>query len=149
MDIGAIKSASKDIDDGQWVDSEAVPGVRLKVRGLTSAPAIKALGRAQRTAPDEMRDEAGEITDAAQSQIDLDIIATVILLDWDGLTDNGKPVEYSEDVARDFVSASIFEAAVRSASLKVTQASHDRLEKLMGNSSGPSKPSKETDGPQD
>jgi len=101
MDIGQlIKSdeALKAIDDGVWVrDLPGAPGVALKVRGFRSEAAQKktqALKTKARTAN-------GKPLEDDEVRAILDQVATEdILLDWEGITQGGKPLKYSKAVAQ-------------------------------------------------
>lgn len=101
MDISAFKRDASAIEAGKWIDG--IPGfgdVRLKVRGLSSREFDLARGKLLRALPRNERDRDGTpLPDAATRCFALAIHESV-LLDWDGITDNGEAVPYGDALAK-------------------------------------------------
>ncbi|WP_422073868.1 hypothetical protein [Tranquillimonas rosea] len=91
-----------------------------------------------RRAPEDMRDADGGLTDEAQDAIDDQILAEHVLCEWEGLTDNGEPIPYSLDLAREWVGYSLFWSAVRVSMQHVTREARSAVESLAKNSQAPS-----------
>lgn len=82
MDIGELRRDMASIDGGRWVSADEIPAlldIRIRVRGLGSAVAREALAKMQR--------DGVAANDAIQ-----DVTSSVCLLEIDGLTSGGKPV---------------------------------------------------------
>lgn len=91
MDIGII-GKEVDLEEGEWVDKvPTLPGVALKVRSTNFRPFRTAsAGLARRTGKSLSTDEGlAKYSVAAGAPL-----AEHILLDWNGVTDGGKPVKY-------------------------------------------------------
>lgn len=90
------------IDNGAWVDDfPGYPGVGLKVTGLQSDEAIKSLRQKHAQARQE---SAGErLTDEQLSVCLKEVLHETVLKDWRGLTDNGEPVKYSKEQAKEWI----------------------------------------------
>jgi hypothetical protein len=139
MEIGDLRKRDTEFTDGEWVGS--LPGcgdMRVKVRALQSPQALSTWGRLARAAPNDQREADGSLTVDAQADIDRQVLVEAVLLDWDGLTDNGEPVSFSKETAQEFVQVGLFEAAVRYAAAKVSNDLADKKESLSGNSATPS-----------
>lgn len=131
MDIDALKATSVAIDDGEWQsDLPNLPGVELKVRSYSAPIVAKAVAKALR--------KAGDVSDDAREEIDRDVIAQHVLMDWRGLTQNGEPVSFTSESARELLMSGIFLAAVNVAAGRVSAANEERLAALAKNSSTPS-----------
>lgn len=99
MEIKSFKRDAKAAADGRWVDDiPNMPGVRLKVRGLSCFAATSLRRAKERAVPRDGR-ERGAIKLAVEQRISREILHEAILLDWDGLTDNGEPFAYDFDAA--------------------------------------------------
>ncbi|HLL28582.1 MAG TPA: hypothetical protein VKT73_13140 [Xanthobacteraceae bacterium] len=97
MRITDIKIDSNAIEHGDWVDAPFIPGLRLKVRGIGNSD-YKALAVKQAALSGFQKTD--EIEEANLSE---QLIET-ILVDWDGLEDDdGKPIPYSKDKAREYI----------------------------------------------
>ncbi|MDL5036850.1 hypothetical protein QRD40_10880 [Comamonas sp. Y6] len=102
MDINSIilsDAALSIIDNGTWVRNiDGMPGLGLNVCGLGS-PEVQKLLNAKQT---EMRTKnGGKPLSAEQLAKSLnETLAEVVLKDWEGLEDNGKPVAYAKATAK-------------------------------------------------
>lgn len=96
LELSSIKRDLSTEDEGQWVEIPEWPGIRLKVRsiqsrdyqiqrGLLEQKLQKALGR-QPTAP-EWEPGLGKL------------IARYLLRGWEGFLLDGKPLEYTAEIA--------------------------------------------------
>lgn len=126
MEIGKIKEASEIIEGAYWVDASALDGVRFHVRGLNHPEVMRSLSRLSRECD-------------TQEEADSRVVLEAILLGWDGLTDGGKPYEYSREAAEAMLQSSIFEGAVRAAAFSITKDHSEKVEELVGNLKKPSK----------
>jgi len=139
MDIGEIRQRDTAFTDGEWVgDLPGCGDMRVKVRAFQSPQVVSTWGRLSRAAPNDERQADGQLTEDAHARIDREVLLDVVLLDWDGLTDNGEPVPYSRDMARQFIQVGLFEAAVRYAAARVSHDINGRRDDLAGNSEPPS-----------
>jgi hypothetical protein len=137
MEIKDLKKNSSAISAGQWVDDIPDMGeLRLKVRGLSS-PAVSALrARKERAVPRKQRNRDGTLKQATAMRISSEILAEIVLIDWEGITDGGKPVPYDKALAtkwltdldyQDFANAGAW------AAMLVDRGESDELEELAGN----------------
>lgn len=122
MDISSVKRDSAAIEAGQWVGD--IPGMgtlRLKVRGSGSAVYTATLSRLSRAVERAERNRDGSLKTEAATRVMGTAMHQAVLLDWDGLTDNGKPVPYDKELAltmltspdyRPFLDAVVFAASV-------------------------------------
>lgn len=100
MEIKSIKRDASRIEAGEWVAGIPQMGdLRLKVRGFGSAAYEQAVGRRIRALPVGERERDGSPTPAAMKRITAESMHEAILLDWDGLTDDGEAVPYDSAVA--------------------------------------------------
>lgn len=135
MEISAIKGRSKAMEEGHWVDGlPGFPGVRLLVRSATAPVVRSALSKALRDVPKDKLAEDGSIPDDLSTQIDADVLASVGLLGWEGITNGGKPVKFSPKVARDLIeSAWQFREAVTLAMRRVMVDYDAKTKEIEGN----------------
>lgn len=90
------------IDRGTWVDvGDEAPGVKLLVVGLQSKEAKDAMRYKQEKARKMNRGKP--LTDAQHSAITKEVLYEVILKDWDGLKQNGEPLAYSPELAKQWI----------------------------------------------
>lgn len=106
MDLSNLKRDSGQIEAGRWV--EDIPGMddlRLRVRGLTS-PTVTALrARKMRKVGKSGRNPDGTLKPEVELHIFGEVLFETVLLDWDGLTDNGKPIPFDKDLAKQWLSS--------------------------------------------
>lgn len=104
MDIQSLKRDSSAAQAGQWVDD--IPGMgdlRLRVRGLTSPTVIALRSRKERRVPRDQRERDGQIKPAVATAIFGEVLHEAVLLEWDGLTDGGKPFPFDADLAKQWL----------------------------------------------
>lgn len=140
MDINEILLSEKaiaEIDDGVWIeDLPEAPGIRLKVRGWSSEKVQSLKSFKERRASRKDRDVSGNLAHAAQIRIIREVVAEAILLDWDGLTEGGKPVPYSKELARKWLTSRTgdkFLGMVSDAATQVDNRLEDVAEELEKN----------------
>lgn len=140
MEITEILLSEKaiaEIDDGVWIDDIAeAPGLRLKVRGWSSQKVQSAKSFKERRTSRKERDATGAILHEAQIRIIRELVAEVILLDWDGLTEGGKPLPYSRELARKWLTSRTgdkFLGMVSDAATQVDNRLEDVAEELEKN----------------
>lgn len=136
MEFADIKNRSKAFEQGEWIDK--IPGldpeVKFCVRSTTSPRYVAELGRLLRNIRDDQRQADGQATEEALRAIDLEALATVALIDWDGLTSKGEQVAFSPGLALQWAGeAELFEHAIRFAVSKVTAKWSTNVEALAGN----------------
>ena len=140
MEINEILLDEKtiaEIDDGIWIDDITdAPGVRLKVRGWSSEKVQSLKSFKERRAPRKERDVTGNLSHAAHIRIIRELVAEVILLDWEGLTEAGKPIPYSKELARKWLTSRTgdkFLGMVSDAATQVDNRLEDVAEELEKN----------------
>ena len=113
MKLSDIIEIDRRIQDGAWMASETLPGVALKVRGLSS--------RAYENAQDATRRRLGQRQINAMSDVERqgllnENLLDAILLDWKGLEgDDGEALPFSRDAAAEMLAdprMQLFRAAV-------------------------------------
>lgn len=104
MDINEIlipQAAVDAVEEGTWIDDiMGAPGLKLRVRGLSSRKVQAYRDGRYRRVPRRDRDAQGNLKAEAIAQITRETLAEVVLLEWDGIKQGGKPVAYSKDLAR-------------------------------------------------
>ena len=139
MDIHNIRATSNALDEGEWIGEIAhLDGVRLKVRGVTSPQVSWALGIAARRAGKHVREESGVLTEIGEREVEDIAYRRHALLDWEGFTDDGKPVPFSPEAAENLFSIPLLANGLRVAVMRATVMASERLEVLRGNSPAPS-----------
>lgn len=137
MDIANLKK-SVDLTEGEWVDEiPDNPGLRLRVRSSNYKPfRVATAGLARRSGKTLNTDEGlvGFSVSAGKP------LAEHLLLDWDGVTSNGKAVKYDPDTAMailtaddDFGIGAEYRRAVEWAGNKVAENLSKRTEEAAGN----------------
>lgn len=122
MDIQSLKKDSAAIAEGQWIGEIPNMGdLRLRVRGASSPRVVAVRARKQRAVPRNERLRDGSLTVETTIRIETEVLHEAVLLDWDGLTDSGKPVKYDATLAetwltnpdyRDFADAVVWASQV-------------------------------------
>lgn len=138
MEISSLKRDSSKIRAGQWISD--IPGMgdlRLKVRGMTSQDYIQTLNRKQRAVPRNQRERDGslKLEDALRTQGEA--MHEAVLIDWDGLTNDGEAVPYDSDIALTWLLESDYQHfadAVVWAAQVVDRGRAEVEEELSGNS---------------
>lgn len=142
MDINSLRRDPVRIETGEWVSEIPNMGdVRLRVRGMTSPTVIAIRSRKERKVSREDRDRDGNIKPEVAIRVFGEVLLEAVLIDWDGLTENGEPVPYSKERARAWLTDRAFlpfADAVTWAANYVDRASQEQREDIGGNSDGPS-----------
>lgn len=87
------------IDGGAWVgDLDDAPGVELKVRGLKSVEARKAMEAC--LAGFRAKNKGKPITEQQYAEAMRTTLADAVLLDWRGLSADGKALKFDAALAR-------------------------------------------------
>lgn len=138
MDISNLKKSIDKVEGGEWVqDIPQMGELRLRVRGLGSEVYKQVFSRKQRAVVKTDRERDGSIKEDVLHRIRGEALHEAILLEWDGLTADGKPYPFDGDVAlawlidpafEDFQFATIYAAGV------VGKERADRTEDLSKNS---------------
>lgn len=137
MDIGSINK-NVDLGEGEWVDDiPDMDGVRLKVRSTNYKPfRVATAGLARRSGKKLNTDEGvSDFTISAGKPL-----AEHILLDWDGVTENKKPLKFDAKKALailtaddDFGIGARFRRAVEWAGDQVAERIEERARAAAGN----------------
>lgn len=91
MDIGNLNKKAN-LNDGEWVDDiPNMEGVRFKVRSTNYKPFRVATAGLARRSGKKLRTDEGVVNFNVSTGKPL---AEHILLDWDGVNENGKPLKY-------------------------------------------------------
>jgi hypothetical protein len=142
MEISTLKRDSAAISAGQWVgDIPGLGDVRLRVRGLSSPVVVATRGRKERKVPRDQRERDGSLKPEIGIVVFGEVLHEAVLLEWDGLTDGGKPVPFNSDLAKTWLTDpdfAFFADAVVYAAQIVDKGRADQSETLMGNSEAPS-----------
>lgn len=137
MDINDLKRDSAAASEGKWIaDIPDLGNVRLRVRGLSSPKVIALRSRKERAVPRKERMRDGSLTPETAIRIGGEVLHEAVLLDWDGLTSDGKPVKYDPKLAADWCTNPDFQDfsnAVAWAAMVVDRGAADMTEDLAGN----------------
>ena len=93
MDIGSINN-KVDLSEGEWIDDiPDMDGIRFKVRSTNYKPFRTATAGLARRSGKKLNTDEGvaDFTVATGKPL-----AEHILLDWDGVTENGKPLKFDK-----------------------------------------------------
>jgi len=137
MDIQSLKVDSGKVAEGTWVTG--LPGagdLRLRVRGWNSPKAVALRSRLEREAPKSDRIRGGGMKPTASTRIGSQVLAEVVLLDWDGMTNGGEPMPYDADLARQWLMDPDFRQfadLVYTAATWVDQGQAEAEEEIAGN----------------
>lgn len=137
MEIKDLKKDSAKIAEGQWVqDIPDMGDLRLMVRGLSSPVVSAARSRKERSATRKERHRDGTLKHETAARITSELLAEVVLMDWDGITSGGKPVKYDAATAAAWLTDpdyQDFANAVAWAALLVDRGEQEITEDLAGN----------------
>lgn len=137
MEVKDLKSNSAAIAEGQWVgDIPDMGNLRVLVRGLSSPAVASARARKERIAPRKDRNRDGSLKTAVALQIAAEVLHESVLLDWDGITNEGKPVPYDVKLAKQWLTDpdyKDFANAVAWASMVVDRGEADQIDDIAGN----------------
>ncbi len=107
MDINEIilsDEALNAIDTGVWVDDiDGAPGLSLLVIGLSSKDAQKSIEQKQSAA--RLKNRGKALTTEQLAKAMRETLAEVVIKGWKGLTQNGKPVEFTPELAQKWISS--------------------------------------------
>lgn len=99
-----LKSLVRDralVESGQWVEDIPNMGdLRLKVRGMSAEEAISYRASLERAVPRNERLRDGNLKPDAAYRVLCQVLLEKVLINWDGITDDGKPVPYSKETAK-------------------------------------------------
>lgn len=137
MEIKDIKKNFASISAGEWVsDIPDMGSLRLQVRGLSS-PAVTALrSRKERAVERKERNRDNSLKMESAMRISAELLAEVVLIDWDGITDNGKVIPYDLKLATKWLTDldyQDFANAVAWAAMLVDRGDNEKTVELAGN----------------
>lgn len=104
MDIKKIRKNLDAIAKGVWVDN--IPnagGLQLLVRGMNAPEVREFRASLERAAPPEHRRRDGSITQEHALSILSETLLEKVLLDWEGLKDDGNEVKYNKALAKEWL----------------------------------------------
>ncbi len=105
MDINDLVLSDKAlsvIDKGEWMEAgPEAPGVEFLVTGMQSESATKLMKQKMAHARKMSRGKA--LTNEQLSTITKEVLIEDVLKDWKGLESDGKPLAYSQELARKFI----------------------------------------------
>ncbi len=138
MEMNALERDYNEVESGSWVKD--IPGagdLELKVRGLSAEEVISYRASRERAVPRKDRNPDGSLKMNAGYQVLCDTLVEKVLLDWKNLTEDGKQVKYSKEVAKKLMANKRFrpfhDAVVYAASV-VDQGQDAEREEAAGNS---------------
>ena len=100
MDFNSFKTDLGREDGGVWVDLDATARVKIARTGNSR---YRDLLRAK-LKPHRRAIQAETLSDDIADRLLAEVMAETVLLDWQGLTENGEPVAYSTAKARELLS---------------------------------------------
>ncbi|WP_047472550.1 hypothetical protein [Delftia sp. ZNC0008] len=107
MDINSLIVTDEGLaalDNGAWVrDIGGMPGLALKVRGLTSPDVQKAITAKQAALRAKNKGKPLEAEQLAKTMNE--ILAEQVLKDWEGIEDAGQPVAYDQALATKWITS--------------------------------------------
>ncbi|MCB5411778.1 hypothetical protein [Pseudogemmobacter faecipullorum] len=137
MDIQSLKKDVAASTEGQWVgDIPEMGQLRLRVRGENSPKVAALRARKLRAVPKDKRGRDGMPIYEEVLRVTTEVLHEVVLLDWDGLTNGGKPVKYDPELAKQWITDPDFQDfadAVAWASKIVANGQADQVEEAAGN----------------
>lgn len=137
MDIQSLKKDVAASTEGQWVsDIPEMGQLRLRVRGENSPKVAALRARKLRAVPKDKRGRDGMPIFEEVMRVTTEVLHEAVLLDWDGLTDGGKPVKFSPELAKQWITDPDFQDfadAVAWASKIVANGQADQVEEAAGN----------------
>lgn len=119
MDVGDLFTDEKSENEGVWVDAadydRSLQGLQLKIARLMNPGMSRMLDEEVRNAGPKYDDD-----EAVRTDITIRCYAKHVLKGWKGLTNGGKAVKYTEELAEEYLA--------RSTDLRnvVTRISQDR-----------------------
>lgn len=132
MEISNLKRSAVKVADGDWVrDIPQMGDLALKVRGIGYEAYKQTMARKLRAIPSKERERDGNPSEAALHRARGEALHEHVLLDWDGLTDSGKKLEYNSETALVWLTSPEFEDfhyAVVYAAGVVGKESKERIE---------------------
>ena len=111
MDIRDLTRDAAAIEAGQWIgDLPGVPGLRLRVRGFTADTVRRTRERKRAELSPGAIGANGMVERGEADRIGGEVLAEAVLLEWDGLTQDGEAVPFSAALARTLCTAEPFAA---------------------------------------
>jgi hypothetical protein len=103
VELSKLRVDVEKIEQGEWIgDIPGLGDIKLHMRGARNADWI-ALNR--RLLAELPATRFGiEVSREDQDRINVELLVETSLIGWSGLTDNGKPLEFSKDKARQLLS---------------------------------------------
>lgn len=100
MELSNFKRNSAAAAEGRWIDGiPHAPGLRLRVRGLSSPKAVACRRKKERAVEKKDRERGGGFKPDTERRITREVLHEAILLEWDGLKEKGEPIPYTEEMA--------------------------------------------------
>jgi len=94
MDLGKVFGTDKDLEEnGVWVDIGG--GAKIKIARISNAKTANAMQKLQASNKVVAKFNSSAINDEAV----IKIISETVLLDWEGMTEDGENVQYSNENA--------------------------------------------------
>lgn len=142
MELSSFKRNAAAAAEGRWVDGiPRAPGLRLRVRGLSSPKAVACRRKKERQVEKKDRERGGGFKPEVEQRITREVLHEAILLEWDGLKDNGEPIPYTEEMAGQLLlnpDYDEFAGAVTWAASVVDTDNEEVADTQLGNSRKPS-----------
>lgn len=137
MDLKKIR-LKIDPEEGGWVPLDAFhadfKGTRVKVRALNNLDMERMLARLTNEIPLDQRINGMDPDD--DRRISRELLCETVLIGWDGITDDGKDVPYSPELARTIIMDPMnirFANAVRWAAMQLQDLGAKSLEASVKN----------------
>jgi len=138
MEISTIRRNTNAIEAGEWVSEiPNMDDVRLRVRGLSSPTVVAVRSRKERKVSRAGRERDGTLKPDVALTVLGEVLFEAVLLDWDGITQDGKPLPYDPVLAKQWLTSRDFVAfadAVTWAAQYVDRAVAETKEVSAGNS---------------
>lgn len=137
MDIKSLKRDVAASTEGAWVGEIPEMGdLRLRVRGENSPKVAALRARKLRAVPKSKRGRDGMPVFSEMVRVTAEVLHEVVLLDWDGLTCDGKPVKFDPDLALQWLTDPDYQEfadAVAWSAKVVANGDANRTEDIAGN----------------
>lgn len=114
MDLNRFKTDANAENNGVWINLGE--GARIKVARAGNRKNSDLFTRLTADPDYKRKEKMGTLTDEEYEPILLQCLAETILLDWEGFTEDGKPVPYNRENAMRLLAFRDFRRAVQDAS---------------------------------
>jgi hypothetical protein len=134
--LNSLRADVKKENDGDWVDVDELPGVRLKVRGLNYGPYMTALSIINAANWRRFLSKGKNVPFELAFKNNAKLFLDHLLLDWEGIVDDdGKPIPITEadDLLND-QAYRVLHTYIQTAAASIGEVEAEYVEESVGNS---------------